>query len=107
MKNNPVVTGMIAVTSPIPLIIFTVLWSWLLFFISGIGLLNCDPIPQWISVCSLLPLLISPALGLLGVIHGIVKIKTKRAWLGILLSVIGLIENFALIYGMYYIGSGF
>ena len=42
-----------------------------------------------------------------GIIHGIVKIKTRKAWLGIFLSVIGLFENFILIYGMYYIGNRF
>ena len=63
MKNKPVVTGIIAVASPIPLIIFTVLWSWLWFFGIGIGLLNYDTVPQWILVCSLLPLFISPTFG--------------------------------------------
>lgn len=107
MKNKPVVTGIIAAVSPVPLLIFTVFWSWLWFFGIGMGLLNYDVVPQWILICSLLPLFISPALGLSGIIHGLIKIKTKRAWLGILLSVIGLIENFILIYCMYYIGSKF
>ena len=107
MKNKPLVTGIIAVVSPVPLIVFTVLWSWMWGFGIGMGLLNYDTIPQWILICSLLPLFISPALGLLGIVHGIIKIKLKRAWVGILLSVLGLIENFILIYGMYYIGSRF
>ena len=107
MKNKPLVTGIIAVVSPVPLIVFTVLCSWMWGFGIGMGLLNYDTIPQWILICSLLPLFISPALGLLGIVHGIIKIKLKRAWVGILLSVLGLIENFILIYGMYYIGSRF
>ena len=107
MKNKPLVTGIIAVVSPVPLIVFTVLWSWIWCFGIGMGLLNYDTIPQWILICSLLPLFISPALGLLGIVHGIIKIKLKRAWAGILLSVLGLIENFILIYGMGYIGSRF
>ena len=107
MKNKPLVTGIIAVVSPVPLIVFTVLWSWIWCFGIGMGLLNFDTIPQWILICSLLPLFISPALGLLGIVHGIIKIKLKRAWVGILLSVLGLIENFILIYGMGYIGSRF
>ena len=107
MKNKPLVTGIIAVVSPVPLIVFTVLWSWLWVFGIGMGLLNYDTIPQWILICSLLPLFISPTLGFLGIAHGIIKIKLKRAWVGILLSVLGLIENFILIYGMYYIGSRF
>lgn len=107
MNNRPIVTGIIAVASPVPLLIFTVLWCWMWFFGIGMGLLNYDAVPQWILVCSLLPLLISPALGLSGIIHGVIKIKAKRAWFGILLSVAGLIENLVLIYGMYYIGSRF
>ena len=107
MKNKPLVTGIIAVASPLPLIVFTVLWSWIWFFGIGMGLFSYDTIPQWILFCSLLPLFISPTFGLLGIVHGIIKIKLKRAWIGILLSVLGLIVNFILIYGMYYIGSRF
>ena len=105
MKNRPIATGIIAVASPIPMVIFTVIWSWVWFFNMGVGLLNYDTVPLWILTVSLLPLLISPFFGLLGIIHGIVKIKTRKAWLGIFLSVIGLFENFVLIYGMCYLGS--
>ena len=107
MKNRPIVTGIIAVASPIPLIIFTIIWCWLWYFGVGMGLLNYDNVPQWILIFSLLPLFISPIIGSLGIIHGFVKIQTKKAWLGILLSVVGLLENFILIYGMYYLGSRF
>lgn len=107
MKNKPVVTGIIAAASPVPLLIFTVLWCWIWFFGIGLGLLNYDIVPQWIIVCSLLPLFISPALCLAGIIQGLIKIKTKRAWLGILLSATGLLENVGLIYCAYYLGSRF
>ena len=107
MKNRPIVTGIIAVASPIPLVFFTILWCWVWFFIIGIGLLNYDIVPQWILIFSLLPLLISPIICLLGIVHGLVKIQAKKAWLGILLSAMGLLENFILIYGMYYLGSRF
>ena len=107
MKNRPIATGIIAVASPIPLVIVTVIWSWVWFFGIGMGLLNYDTVPRWMLTVSLLPLFISPIFGLLGIIHGIVKIKTRKAWLGIFLSVIGLFENFILIYGMYYLGSRF
>ena len=107
MKNRPIITGIIAVASPIPMVIFTVIWSWVWAFGIGMGLLNYDTVPPWILTVSLLPLLISPIFGLLGIIHGIVKIQTRKAWLGILLSVMGLLENFILIFGMGYIGSRF
>ena len=86
MKNRPIITGIIAVASPIPLIIFTVIWCWVWFFGIGMGLLNYDTVPQWILIISLFPLLISPILGLLGIIHSIVKIKTRKAVLGVFLS---------------------
>ena len=78
MKNNPIVTGFIAFFSPIPMVIFTIIWSWVWFFGIGIGLLNYDTVPQWMLVVTLLPLFISPILGVLGIIHSMVKIKTKR-----------------------------
>ena len=107
LKNKPIIIGIMAVVSPIPLFIFTILW-FLWYFGNGMGLLSYVPVPQWIILSfSLLPLLISPILGLLGIIGGIMKIKTKNAVLGILLSVVGLLENFLLIYGIYYIGSRF
>lgn len=107
MKNKLIMSGVIAAVTPVPMIVFTVIWSWILFFGIGMGLLNYDTIPQWILVCSFLPLFISPAFALLGIVHGVRRIKCEQAWVGILLSVLGLIENFVLIYGMYYIGSRF
>lgn len=107
MKNRPFITGIIAVVSPIPLFIFTVLWCWVWFFGIGIGLLNYDTVPQWILTVSLLPLLISPVLGFLGIVHSIAKRKTKTAWVGFLLSTLCLLENFLLFYAMYYLGRRF
>ena len=107
MKNTPVEAGIIAIASPLPLFFCMVFWSWVWFFGIGIGMLNYETVPQWILVISLLPLAVSPAIGILGVVHGFVKLRQKYAWLGIILSIIGLIENFLLIYGMGYIGSRF
>ena len=107
MKNKPILTGIIAVASPVPMVIFTAIWSWVWFFGIGMGLLNYDTVQQWILIVSLIPLFISPIFGLLGIIHSMVKIKTKKAWFAFFLSLIGLLENFILIYGMYYLGSRF
>jgi len=107
MKNRPIITGIFAAVSPIPLFMFTVLWCWIWSFGIGMKLFNYDTIPQWINVISLFPLLISPALGILGIVHASIKIKEKKARLGILLSVLCLIENFVLIYGIIYIASKF
>ena len=86
MKNMPIITGIIAFVSPISLLIFSILW---------------------IDIIGLLPLFISPILGVLGVVHGIAKIKEDYAVLGIVLSAIGLLENLFLIFGMCYLGSRF
>lgn len=66
-----------------------------------------SPVPEWICAIGLLPLAISPILCIAGVIHGRMKIKQEGAWCDILRSVIGLAENFLLLYGMLYIGSKF
>ena len=107
MKNKPIVSGIIAIASPIPLIIFTALWCWIWTFAIGMGLFHYDNIPNWIWPVALLPLFISPILGVLGIIHGIIKRKEKSAWLGITLSIMGLLENALLIYGMAFLGSRF
>ena len=105
MKNKSINLGLVAAISPIPLLIVSVLWSWLWSFGVGMGLLNYDTIPQWILIISMTPLLISPMLGVIGAIHGIVNIREGLSFVGIILSIICLVENAALIYGMYYLGS--
>jgi hypothetical protein len=107
MKFKPITTGLIAVASPIPLLIITSMWSLICYFGIGMSLLNYETVPLWIQMCSLLPLLISPTIGVLGIVHGCIKIKEQYAWGGILLSVLGLVENFLLIYVIYYLGSRF
>ena len=105
MKNRPLITGIISVASPIPMFIFTIFWSWIWCFMIGMGLLNYDTIPDWISICSFFPLAISPILCLMGIVHGLIKVKQKLAWLGVLFSVVGLVKNFLLFCVMFYIGS--
>lgn len=108
MKNKPLITGVIALISPIPLFIFSVLWCWICFFGIGMGLLGYDSVPVWLLFCSLLPFIISLILGAVvsvgGIVHGCIKIKQKRAWLGILFSVMGLVENILLICFIIYAG---
>ena len=105
MRNRSIITGIIAFLSPIPMVLFTTFWSWFCFFGIGKGLLNYDYVPGWIFICSFLPIFISPALGVLGIVHGFVKRKEKFAWLGILLSILCLVENYLLIYGIFYLAK--
>ncbi len=105
MENRPFVSGIIAAVTPIPCFVFSILWCWILSFGIGMGLLGYDTIPTWILVCSLLPLLISPVLALIGIVHSLVKIKQKLAWLGLILSVLGLVQNLGLLFMMIYLGQ--
>lgn len=106
MKKIPaVITGIVAFASPLPGFFLTLIFSWTFGIGLGIGMLGLPNIPAWLMYFSLSPLLISPTLGVLGIIHGFIKIKEKWAWLGIVFSVISLIANFVLIYGLMYIGS--
>lgn len=107
MKNKPLVTGIIAVASPVPVITFTVFWYWMWFFGIGMSLFGYNTVPVWIDICGFLPFFVSPALCVAGIVHGAIKHKCRLAWLGILLSVVGLIENFIIVYTLYYIGSTF
>ena len=41
-------------------------------------------------------------MGIGGIVHGIIMIKEKMSYLGIILSFVCLVENFLLIYGFVY-----
>ena len=105
-KINPMVTGIIAVASPLPLFVLTCLWG-AVFLATCFALLGYSDAPDWAMYVCTMPLFVSPALCVAGIIHGIVKHRTKRAWIGILLSVLGLLENFLLIFSAAYLGSRF
>ena len=107
MKNKPLFSGIIAAAFPIPMLIFTILWDWIFVFVIGFGLLQYDDVPGWLETVALLPLTISPLLGVAGIVHGIAMIKEKLSYLGIILSAVCLVENFVLIFGIYYLGSKF
>ncbi len=102
MKMKPLTLGIIAALSPIPGLLLTELCVLIWAFPIGMELLQYDTIPTWMLIISLPLLLISPLLGILGIIHGAKKSKEKHARLGIVLSVLCLIENIVLLYGIYY-----
>lgn len=104
MKNSPVEAGRFAFFSPLPMFVATILWSWCIFFGVYMGLLGMDaPLPDWVIILGVLPYLSSPLLGIWGIIHGIMKRKEKRAWLGILLSGLCLVGNTLLFCVMAYL----
>ena len=105
MKNTPVEAGRFAFFSPLPMLFASGLWSWIVVFGIYFGLLQLDvPIPEWlIGITIIPPVFCSPILGILGIVHGIIKRKEKRAWLGILLSTLCLVENALLFCAMGYL----
>ena len=106
-KSRLKIIGIIAVSSPLPMIIITVLWFFILFFGVGMGILGYTSTPDWILLVGLLPLLFSPSFDIFGIVFGIIKRKEQHAVLCIILSAIGLLINFALLFGMIYLGSRF
>ena len=105
MKRSAFVLGLISFLSPVPFAVATILWDWVLSFGIGMGLLGYDHIPDWILFAGLAPLLISPTLGIVGIVYGFCERKEKLAWLGILLSVLGVMVNGLLLFAMGYAGS--
>ncbi|MBQ4100769.1 MAG: hypothetical protein IJC83_04390 [Oscillospiraceae bacterium] len=106
-KSRLRIIGIIAVSSPLPMIIITILWFFILFFGVGMGILGYASTPDWILYVGLLPLLFSPAFDIFGIVYGIIKRKERHSVLCIILSAIGLLINFALLFGMIYLGSRF
>lgn len=107
MKSKSLRLGLLSALSPLPLFVLTALWFWMWCFGIGMEILHYEIIPEWILVISALPLSISPLLGLVGTVCGIIKIREKFSWLGVVLPLVCLVENFLLIYGIYYLGSRF
>ena len=89
MKMKAVHFGALTLATPLPGWILTILWFW---------------IPEWGLYVGLLPLPVSPLMGLAGIIYGIVRRKEKGAWLGVLCSALCLVENALLLAGMMYLG---
>lgn len=105
---SPLVFGIIAAASPLPMYCFSILWCWFLLFDIWIGLLGLGtPTPDWFSYLELFPLAVSPMLGIFGAIFGIVRRKHPHAILGTILSVLGIVTNFVLVAVTVYLGYRF
>lgn len=108
-KQRPLnlTVAIIAVTSPLPMIFITSMWALIFGVGFGICVLGYSTIPDWIAFLSLLPLSFSPLFDIFGIVLGIAKIKERHSVLCIVLSLLGLVINIALIFGLSYIGSRF
>lgn len=107
MKNTPLEAGIFAVLSPIPLFLLAEFWAVTTVFGVFIGVLGVDTISGWLLAVSLLPLLLSPALGVISIIHGFKKIKEKQGWSGIVLGVVCLLENAVIFLAVAYLGYNY
>ena len=106
MKTKSLITGILAALSPLPMAIIAIFLDWIFFFGIYLGVFDGPlPAPDWVIQACLLPLSISPLLGVAGIVHGIVDRKAPLAWLSIVLSVLCLLGNALLIGGMVFLGS--
>lgn len=96
MRSKALTLGISAIKSVLPWFGMTILWVWIVFF--GLFLTVLGYEPPWANGLLLLPVLVSPAKGVYGVIYGLLHRTEERAWLGVLLSVLGIVLN-ALLWG--------
>lgn len=104
MHLRPILSGVLSVLMPIPIVIVTmmlglcVVWIWYALF-------ELDNISSWFLVIAVIPLLLSPIFSIFSTVYCAVKIRVKWAWIGLLLSILGIAENAVLMFFLYYIGS--
>ena len=101
---RPLVSGVLSVLMPIPMAIVTMMlglygvWVWYALF-------ELDNISSWFLVIAVIPLLLSPIFSIFSTVYCAVKIRVKWAWIGLILSILGIAENAVLMFFLYYIGS--
>ena len=111
MRNTPLEAGVFAALSPLPCLFAGVFLVWIVIGIAfALVSFNYFVIPDVVIetifiFTGFIPFAFSPVLGILGVIHSIIQRKTKGAWLGLLLSVLCLLENTVLFVICGYLGS--
>ena len=104
MHLRPLVSGVLSVLMPIPIVIVTMMlglcvaWIWYALF-------ELDNISSWFLVIAVIPLLFSPIFSIYSTVYCAVKIRVKWAWIGLILSILGIAENAGLMFFLYYIGS--
>ena len=93
MKRSALSVGLMCIAWIIPLQVVFWLYCWLLI-LSGVGLLFLGEPSSILNVILVLPLFISPLMGIWGTVYGIIRRKEPKAWLGILLSLLTVAINF-------------
>lgn len=110
-KLSPLGVGLFGFFAPVPVLLLSTVAVWLLFFGVGLGLLGYETIPDWFTILSVLPALLSmlvvPAIQILGIVLGIMKRREKHSILCIVLSALGLVGNSLMWAGVLYAGMHF
>ena len=101
MSNRSARLGVWSVLTIFPCFIATVLWSAVLLSCLGVP----EEAPLWMGFLILLPMLISPGIGVAGLITGIRRWKEHHSLLGVALSLLGIAGNILFWYGFYRIAS--
>lgn len=108
-KLSPLGVGLFGFLAPIPVLVLSIVAVWLLFFGVGFGLLGYETLPDWFTVLSVLPSLLSvlvmPAIQILGIVLGAMKRREKHGILCIVLSALGLAGNSLMWVGILYAGA--
>ena len=93
MSNKSVRPGVWSILTIFPGFIATALWSVTLVFCLGVP----EVIPLWMGFLMLLPALISPGIGAVGLVTGIQHCSRR----GAVLSLLGIAGNVLFWYGFY------
>lgn len=103
---TPLNVGLFYIISPVPILMFDLIFSWIMFFDIGWKLFGGhENIPFWYDTLTILPALIFPILPIAGIIYGIVKRKEKHGKLCIILSSIGFLINALIFAFILYAGA--
>ena len=97
MSNRSVRLGVWSLLTIFPCFIGTLLWSAVLLSFLG----TPEETPLWVGFLGLLPALISPGVGMAGLISGI-QLRSRR---GVILSILGIAGNALFWYGFCRIAS--
>lgn len=103
--KNPKVLGIVNFLLPVPMAFMTIVWAVAFTLVIGPSITPYEVAPPWVLAVDLLPLLISPALSIYGILFGIKQRSEPNGTFCIVLSSIALLINAVIIFALIYFGS--
>jgi drug/metabolite transporter (DMT)-like permease len=97
--------GIINILIPVPLLIITLMSMWVILFKILRDYLGIDFTSNSFGAILLLPILLSPALSIYGMVKGIKHRQEKHGLLCFILSLLGFLIMAAILFGIYYMAS--